>query len=90
MNRLDDPSSPDYYEGFMNEYFRKNLNLSGQGLDHLLLASMAGEGVLPGVDDILLLGISGLVTLFGFSMQVAQSLYDYAMVMQSTNTETVP
>ena len=88
LNRLDDPSSPDYYEGFMNEYFRKNLNLSGQGLDHLLLASMAGEGVLPGVDDILLLGISGLVTLFGLSMQAAQSLYDYAMVMQSANTET--
>ena len=90
LNRLDDPSSPDYYEGFMNEYFRKNLNLSGQGLDHLLLASMAGEGVLPGVDDILLLGISGLITLFGFSMQAAQSLYDYAMVMQSTNSMTVP
>ena len=51
---------------------------------------MAGEGVLPGVDDILLLGISGLVTLFGFSMQAAKSLYDYAMVMQSTNSMTVP
>ena len=48
LNRLDDPSSPDYYEGDFTRYLRNLLDLSGEAFDYLDQKALETEKLIAG------------------------------------------
>ena len=48
LNRLEDPSSPDFYEGDFSKYLRNLLDLSGRAFDYLDQKALENENLIAG------------------------------------------